>query len=220
MVTIGLAIVGFVLWNREFVGRRQIELAEEILRLFHLARDIIQGARAPIIFGGEGTSRKPEPGETPELKEIRDWEYVVIERLGRYKETFARMASIRYECIARFGEDFRKPFDEFLHVISELNATSRVLAIRLEQIAAHPDPEKEKRRCHEELMKLRRIVTATAPEGDDTIKQKVDKLVTEIEMRCRPIIAVKPFPGKGTLDWLSAKWSAVAKWVKQDGMRR
>ena len=66
------AIYGIDAWRREFVGKRRMELAEEVLALFYQARDIIQSIRSPGGYVGEGQSRKQAPDERPEDKAALD----------------------------------------------------------------------------------------------------------------------------------------------------
>src|ERR1700730_11838477 len=68
IVTAGTAIFGVLLakaglekWRRETIGKRKIEVAEEVLADFYQARDIINEARAamigflhPLVDKGEG----------------------------------------------------------------------------------------------------------------------------------------------------------------------
>lgn len=42
-----VAIYGIRAWRREFIGKRKIELAEEVLALFYETRDIIRYIRDP-----------------------------------------------------------------------------------------------------------------------------------------------------------------------------
>ncbi|SRR5882724_263181 len=83
------AIYGFDAWRREFVGKRRMELAEEVLALFYQARDVIGEIRNPGGFASEGTTRNPSPGEKPEHKEGLARAFVLIERYQRHSELFA-----------------------------------------------------------------------------------------------------------------------------------
>ncbi len=51
-------ISGVGAWKREFIGKRQIELAEQLLSKFFEVRDAIAFIRSPVGSSGEGKSRK------------------------------------------------------------------------------------------------------------------------------------------------------------------
>lgn len=75
-----VAIYGINAWRREFRGKRQMELAEEVLALFYQARDVIKYTRTPMTIRGEGRSRNAEQDEEPDQKKERDLAYTLIER--------------------------------------------------------------------------------------------------------------------------------------------
>ena len=122
------AIYGIDAWRREFVGKRRMELAEEVLALFYQARDVIAEMRMPFSFVGEGTSRKPGPHESPDTKCAQDSAYVLIERYGRHSELFSRIHALRYRFMAQFDTASSKPFDELNRIINELMMSAQELA--------------------------------------------------------------------------------------------
>ena len=114
------AIYGIDSWGREHIGKRRIELAEDVLALFYQARDAIESIRSPFGFGGEGSSRKPGPNERPEHKEALDQAYVLIERYSRHTELFARIHSLRDRVMAQLGSEAAAPFDSLNRIINAL----------------------------------------------------------------------------------------------------
>ena len=50
----GVAIYGIKSWRKEFKGKRDIELAEEVLELFYKAEDAITAIRSPLGYTSEG----------------------------------------------------------------------------------------------------------------------------------------------------------------------
>jgi hypothetical protein len=106
------AIYGISSWRREFVGRRRIELSEEILVLFYEARDAIRFMRSPLGYVGEGGSRPFKEGELADEKEIRDQAYVLVERFNKREEIFSKIQASRYRFMAQFGNEAAQPFDD------------------------------------------------------------------------------------------------------------
>src|SRR5689334_4912630 len=88
ILAVFFAIYGIDAWRREFIGKRRMELAEEVLALFYQARDIIEEIRSPFGYGGEGSTRKPSPNERPEDKDALDHAYSLVERYNKHIETF------------------------------------------------------------------------------------------------------------------------------------
>jgi hypothetical protein len=80
------AVYGTDQWRRECRGKRQAELAEEVLSLFYEAQDAVRHIRNPFGFGGEGASRKAGENETPEEKDAFDKAFVIFERFKTKKK--------------------------------------------------------------------------------------------------------------------------------------
>jgi len=132
-----VAIWGVNAWRREYTGKRNIDLAEEVLALFYQARDAIRGIRSPFGHSGEGFTREASEDETPEEKRTRDSAYVPFERYERHQEMFGRLGALRYRFAARFGKEYRRPFDDIERVINQilLNANRKA---RYERVIRPP----------------------------------------------------------------------------------
>jgi hypothetical protein len=77
--------VGYSAWQRDYIGKRRIDLAEEVLSLFYQARDAIKIIRNPAQWEGEGSTRKRKDGKRPDESKILDSAYVVVERYEKEK---------------------------------------------------------------------------------------------------------------------------------------
>jgi hypothetical protein len=66
------AIYGINAWRSEFVGKKRIDLAEEVLVRFYEARDAIGAIRNPFGYVGEGSTRQAGEHESAEEKQIFD----------------------------------------------------------------------------------------------------------------------------------------------------
>lgn len=174
------AIYGFDAWRREHVGKRRIELAEDVLTLFYQARDVIADIRSPFGFAGEGETRKPGANERPEHKQVLDSAYVLIERYNHHSELFSRIQSLRYRVMAQFGVEAAKPFDSLNEIIHELILAAR----RMARLNTLPEAEEKD---HRELVEIDHIYYSTGS-ADDPIAPRVEQAVAEIERTCRGII--------------------------------
>lgn len=66
-ISVAIAALSFVsgvsAWKREFIGKRQIELAESVLAMFYEVEDAIREIRNPFAYTDEGKSRKRADNE-------------------------------------------------------------------------------------------------------------------------------------------------------------
>lgn len=198
------AVYGFDAWRREHIGKRRIELAEDVLALFYQAQDAIAHIRSPFGFGGEGSTRKAAENENPEHKQALDSAYVLIERYRSHAELFAKIHALRYRFMAQIGVESAKPFDELSRVVNELISSAHEMA-RLSTVPEWSirSPEAEEKH-HQRLLKVYNIYYGSGGE-DDPINPRVTKLVQAIEHTCKGIIE-----SRGTL-------FAVFNWRPRSG---
>lgn len=134
LVTAGAAVVGACVayqglqkWRQETVGKRKMELAEDVLADFYEARDIINHARSPAAFGGEGSTRPKREGEDDEDTRTRDAYYVAVERLFKRSEFFARLDARQYRFIAHFGKQAAAPYQQLREIRAAIIASAHTL---------------------------------------------------------------------------------------------
>lgn len=186
IVASGTAIYGINAWKEEFRGKRKIELAEEVLALFYEARDAIRAIRNPFGYQGEGSTRKPQENETPREKNARDRAYVVYERFEKRQEVFNKLHSKRYQFMARFGNEKAKPFEDLRMIVIEIQISASQLAEILSEVAFDQndrDTRKKERKEHESMI--------WQHGKNDVIDPRVEKVISDIEEACRPIIMGK-----------------------------
>jgi len=185
-----VAIYGINSWRREFKGKRQMELAEDVLALFYRARDAIRAIRSPFGYAGEGTTRKPDKNETKEQKEARDRAHVASERFKKHQEVFNKLYSLRYRFMAEIGKDKAEPFDEIRKIINDISAAAFMLPdLWAPRRWRYYDEKKQ-----EELFAQREKYEAIFWEGiseKDEITKRVDKAISDIEQICKNIIMGK-----------------------------
>lgn len=76
-------ILGIGAWKREFIGKRQIELAELTLAKFFEIKDAIALIRNPFAATGEGETRQRSENESPNDSQLLDRAYIVVERYAK-----------------------------------------------------------------------------------------------------------------------------------------
>jgi hypothetical protein len=175
-----LAYRGLSKWRAETVGKRKVELAEEVLADFYQARDIINAARSPLVFEGEGASRAKMPTETDQETRVRNAHYVAAERLLKDAAFFAQLQARRYRFIAYFGEAASKPYDSLRAIHRKIFVAVHMLLTTYEDRNEATLPrQREQWRKESEWY---------GP--DDQISLDLDKVVNAMESTCRPVIQV------------------------------
>jgi hypothetical protein len=101
-------------WREERLDARRAEVAEQALILAYQAPEVFRRIRHPGGFSDEGSTRKPEPNESPEEKRQRDRAFVPIERIQSDARFFDQVVEIRPRVDAVFGKGHAEPFNKFL----------------------------------------------------------------------------------------------------------
>lgn len=184
------AIYGIGSWRREYKGKRQAELAEEVLSLFYEAHDAIKHIRNPFSPAGEGTSRKQSENESAEEKKAYDQAYVVFERYNANIELFNRLHTLRYRFMTQFGPDSAEPFIELRKILNEIFAAAQTLAGLWARQRTHFKSE-QSRNEHFDFKKKLEAIFWEGLSKDDPINPKLDKCVKDIEVICRDILTDK-----------------------------
>jgi hypothetical protein len=121
-------ISGIGAWKREFVGKRQIELAEQTLAKFFELRDAVAYIRNPFGTIGEGKTRERGTRELPEESELLDRGYVVVERYSKKESIFAEFNALKYRFMASFGPETERIFADTFKTVNSIFSSARMLA--------------------------------------------------------------------------------------------
>lgn len=181
-------VYGINAWRREHIGKRKLELMEEILALFYESRDAIRFIRSPFGYVGEGSTRNSDPNETPEEKRVNDQAYVAIERYKKHHDLFNKIRSMKYRYMAQLGKDSCKPFDELDSILNEIFTASEMLAyLWLESERRVPKTKEQQKQQLDELKEYREVFWQMTPEKDP-ITPRLESLISEIESQSAKII--------------------------------
>lgn len=188
LIASGTVIYGVNAWRREYIGKRKLELAEEVLALFYEARDVISYIRNPFSFVGEGSTRNAAPNESPEEKQINDNAYVVFERYNKRQDLFNKLYSMRYRYMAQFGKDSAKPFDELRKIVNQIFSSSRMLSYYWNQQGRRQWKDDKEFQQHLDQMKKYEAIFWEMSSEEDPIIPRVDTVISDIEAQARQII--------------------------------
>jgi hypothetical protein len=122
-------ITGVGAWKREFIGKRQIELAEQVLAKFFEVKDAIAYIRNPFASSDEGKTRQRLAGETTAESELLDRGYIVVERYSKKENIFAEFNTLKYKFMASFGLETQKIFIDTNKALNSIFVSARMLSM-------------------------------------------------------------------------------------------
>lgn len=181
-----VAICGITAWRREFKGKRQIELAEDVLALFYEAKDAISAIRSPFGYEGEGGTRKPVEGETEHEKRSRDKAYSVWERYDKHRGVFNKLHSMRYRFMAQIGKEEAEPLEQMWKIVNSILAAAGSLSGLWVERSRLPYKSEEDKGLSKEIRRLEAIFWWQGSKDD--IDKEVAEIISRIEKTCKPII--------------------------------
>jgi len=191
LIGIWVAIYGIDSWRREHKGKREIELAEDVLALFYEARDVIGYMRHPFSTMNECGEIEKLPGETDRQWQARKDAGVVFKRYEDRKEVFNRLYAMRYRFMAQIGSKEAQPFDGLNKIVTEILVAARALSRLWPRDHFRTEEQEEK---HYEQIEKHEAVFWQGSADEDPIDPRLNIIIEEIEKTCRGIIT-----GAGTL---------------------
>ncbi|MDR3558289.1 MAG: hypothetical protein P4L61_02030 [Candidatus Pacebacteria bacterium] len=180
-VTAGAACAGALIayrglekWRHETIGRKRIELAEDVLADFYEAVDVIQFVRVGFSYFRDNESRPGRDQEPENVQNHRDQYYATERRLKDQAAFFAKFQSRRYRVIAVFGTEASKLYEE---VIGIHNLLFTALIALTSMSPLQMSIQGKERRDKSQL-----IIWGGEP---DEIKTKLDMLILRVEKTFR-----------------------------------
>ena len=188
LVASAAVIYGVKTWRREYIGKRRIELAEEVLVLFYEARDVISDIRNPFSYPGEAETRNSPDNEPLRDKIINDRIYLFYKRYYQRRELFAKIESIKYRYMAQFGEDSAKPFQDLSAILGDMWGSALWLADYLKDasLSELQNPQEIQRR-QDEISKHEAVLRRISPHNE-LITPRLEAVISEIEVQSARII--------------------------------
>ncbi|MHB8857422.1 MAG: hypothetical protein ACYC6K_12480 [Bellilinea sp.] len=184
-ISVAIAAIAFVTginaWKREFVGKRHIELAENVLALFYEAQDAIREIRSPFSYVGEGATRKHSEYEGEEEAKLLDQAYVVFERYQKREKLFSELRSMKYRFMATFGSDAGESFDDLTRIMNEIFSSAQILGTYYWKRQGQVDMSEDELQVHLEQMHKHEAIFWSMGEKNDKILPRVATAVEKIE---------------------------------------
>ncbi len=194
MATIGAAVVavwGIMTWRREHVGKKRIDLAENVLALAYEAKDFYEAVRMPLSREGDGSSRQKSPDETEAETRMLNEAFIQIEMCSNRPELFARFRSLRYRFMAQNGQDAGDLLEKLSNVRFDISRPYRKLLLRIKNLRRKHYRKRDSGKYNDDLNEIWEEIAREidgfddeASDTEDTVLRKVDKLVLDIEKIC------------------------------------
>lgn len=170
------------------MGKRRVELAEDILASYYEAIEVFRYIRNPVSFGGEGSTRVEGLDESREQKKRLDAEFVTQERINSQHDFFERVAQLRPRVRAVFGESVSEKFDLILKTRTNVAlAAAFIPEIREDVNLANSDDERQ--RARDELKRYNSIKWRRG--GSDEVETKLSDALVELESELLPMIRLR-----------------------------
>jgi hypothetical protein len=186
-----MVIVGIGTWQRDFLGKRRIELAEEALALFYRAREAIDHIRDPVSFGVEADPSPKRERESDTHHQARMAVAPIHARYKQYSELFSEIAALKFRFMARFGQETAAPFDDFRRIISSILANTVTYVRDSDRGNFLADASTQKKWADRQEKSM--SVIWSGGEVDAT-KDELDRVVLAIEKTCRTAIEESILP--------------------------
>ena len=182
-----VAIYGISAWRREHMGKRRIDLAEEVLALFYEAQDVVAAILSPTGYVGESDDLPPREKNSNEDEfesKVLDAGYLRMGRCRSRQDLFARIHALRYRFKVQNGQNAARPFDDLRSLTWDISKPFRRLARRgfaIRNKASREDVHREAefRKIWDEMQ---------AEDNCDEIRERATVMVGEMEHICRKII--------------------------------
>ncbi len=174
-------VSGIGAWKREFIGKRKIELAEEVLSKFFEVKDAVVFIRNPFGSVDEGKSRKREPSEADAESELLDRGYVVIERYQKREAVFAEFGALRYRFIASFGPETEQIFTDTFRAINSIFVSARMLATHYWKRQDRPPTDEHRFQKFLDEMSRHEGVFWDSNADDDVIRKQLQAVQLSLE---------------------------------------
>ena len=179
-------ISGIGAWKREFIGKRQIELAEQVLAKFFEIRDAITFIRNPFSDKGEGSTRQRGDHETPEQTQLLDRGYIVIERYGQKEAAFAEFNTLKYRFMASFGVQTEEIFTETNLMMNSIFTSARMLAHHYWQHQGRVQMEGDEFQRHLDEMHRHEGIFWDIGSETDEIRTKLNYIQVKLDAAVKP----------------------------------
>ncbi len=195
-------ISGIGAWKREFIGKRQIELAEQALAKFFEIKDAIALIRSPFSRTDEGNTRKRGEYESPETTQLLDRAFIVWERYSKKENAFVEFNTLKYRFMASFGVQTEQIFIETNAVLNSIFVSAQMLGTHYWQRQGRVQMEGDEFKQHLVEMREHEGVFWDMGSEQDEVRIKLKSIQEMLDAAVNPCFQ-EPMR---TYTWLTLPW--------------
>lgn len=174
-------ISGVGAWKREFIGKRQIEVAELVLAKFFEVKDAIAYIRNPFFSSDEGKTRQRRKGESSAESELLDRGYIVVERYSKKEHIFADFNTMKYKFMASFDPETEQVFIDTNKVLNSIFVSARMLATHHWQRQGRVQMEEDEFQKHLDEMYHHEGIFSDLGSDSDEIRVQLNTIQGKLE---------------------------------------
>ena len=200
-------ISGIGAWKREFIGKRQIELAEQVLAKFFEIKDAIAMIRSPFSSSDEGSTRKRSEYESTETTNMLDRGYIVFERYSKKELAFSEFNTLKYRFMASFGADAEAIFKDVNSILNSIFVSAQMLGTHYWQRQGRVPMEPGEFEQHLREMRHHQEIFWDPGTDDDEIRKKLEVVQQNLDALVKPCFQE---PMK-TYTLLTSSWSWLTR---------
>jgi hypothetical protein len=182
-----LAIIAINAWKKEFIGKRKIELAEDVLAKFFQIKDSISFIRNPFSNSEEGKTRQKRDNEDERASELLDRAYVVFERYEKQKDVFNEFNIMKYKFMARFGKETDEIFIRVNKVINKIFIAGRMLGNHYWQRQGMVTMSDQQFKKHLDEMNKHEGIFWEMDIENDEIRKELEEIQQKLEQATREV---------------------------------
>lgn len=176
------AIAGLDAWRRQMVGKRQMEVAEQMLSAAYRYRDAIRWIRNPGAYGTEGSSRPREQYEDEATATKLNTYFVPLERIQKEKDTLEETIQVTYLARVYYSQAVVDAFLQMKRALDQVTVSARMLL----QVAGLGVEPKNQHKWEADIWE--------GAEEPDPLKKQIDGAIAVIEAECRPHLSNRKTP--------------------------
>ena len=187
-----VALFAINTWRKEIRGKKEFDVAYELLSSIYHFRDAISQIRDPFYAVNEGETRKRFDWESAKDNEIYDRASVVLKRYRLNSALFNNISTLRYRLEASFEAADLSIFEDVKLVQNEILNSARAIsklwsdALVLLYLGGITDTMTK-----EEIDNKLAVIWEGYGAKEDTIRKEVEEIVRKTEQICRPKIRWK-----------------------------
>ena len=193
IIVCGTAIWGINAWRRELKGKKQFEVAEEVLSLFYECKDILNEIRSPFGYVSEGKTRKRNENESEEDSKTFDRAFVVFERYNKRFDSINKLRTLKYRYMTLISNGNSKCFDDLLSIFKDVLSSAEMLGSIYWNNKNTKYYTEDEKNLHLEEMKIHQSIIWNSGSENDGVNLRLKEALTNVEKELSKILLPKKY---------------------------